>query len=60
MSCVSYRKGLIRDYKFKVFFKGDETNYSKLPNPFCHCKTEIKEPKKCRKAEISFYIFTLP
>lgn len=45
MSCVSYRKGLIWDYKFKVFFKGDETNYSQLPSPFCHWKTEIKEPK---------------
>ena len=45
MSCVSYRKGLIWDYKFKVFFKGDETNYSQLLSPFCHWKTEIKEPK---------------
>lgn len=45
MSCLSYRKGLIWDYKFQVFFKGDETNYSKLPSPFCHCETEIKEPK---------------
>lgn len=45
MSCMSYRKGLIWDYKFKFFFKGDETNYSQLPSTFCHRKTEIKEPE---------------